>query len=439
MTKAANPHQASNHFPRAGGPNPRAGGPSPRRTGPAAASLAALLALAMALPGCGGSRPTGSTGPSYTTAPATTAPATTAAGRQRLSTADLIEQRRAAFTIDHDVYTKLGYRLDWRGFPVVRQGERIDFLDVYDDVVVAHESGATVSVLEADTGALRNSSQVANPITRFVGNVRVGNHMVVSSDNELFAFDLDTGALTARHSLNHVVTTHPVHAAGQMIYGSAVGHVYARRLNPPVDAWAFDLGGPIDTDPVLAGPIVAAVSRNGDIAMLDAATGTLVGRAKIYGGCDAAPVAGDGAVFFASLDQSIYAFNLDGALRWRVRTEHPLRITPTLHAGVLYVPTADKGLRAIDANTGIELWHQPDARGRVVGVRNGRLLTWDGNQAAAATGPTGVATTLDPDTGDVIFSAELPGVAMLKPDRFVDGNLYAVSRGGIVAKFQARD
>jgi len=395
--------------------------------------IAALLALAVALPGCGGSRPSTS-GPSYTP---TTAPM--GSGTSRTSTADLIEQRRAEFQIDHDVYTALGYRLDWRGFPVVQQGERIDFLDVYEDVIVVHESGATVSVLEANTGALRNSSQVANPITKFVGNVRVGNHMVVSSDNELFAFDLDTGALTARHALSRVVTTHPVQAAGQMIYGSAVGHVYARRLTPPIDAWAFDLGGPIDTDPVLAGSIVAAVSRNGDIAMLDAASGTLVGRAKIYGGCDAAPVAGAGAVFFTSLDQSIYAFNLDGSLRWRVRTEQPLRITPTFHTGVLYVPTADKGLRAIDANTGIELWHQPEAHGRVVGVRNGRLLTWEGNQAATATGGTGVATTLDPDNGDVIFSAELTGVAMLKPDKFVDGNLYAVSRGGIVAKFQPRD
>ncbi len=409
-----------------------------RHTGPAAATLAALLALAAALPGCGGSRPTTTTGPTHAAAPA---PGTT--GTHRAGTADLIDQRRAAFRIDHDLYASLGYRLDWRGFPVVQQGERIDFLDVYDDAVVAHESAATISVLEASTGALRNSGQVANPVTRFVGNVRVGNRMVVSSDNELFAFDLDTGTLTDRHTLSRVVTTHPVAAAGQMVYGTAVGHLYARRLNPPVDGWAFDMGSPVDTDPVLVGSVVAAVSRNGDVAMLDAATGTLVGRAKIYGGCDAAPVSGGGAVFFASLDQSIYAFETNGALRWRIRTEQPLRTTPTFHNGTLYVPTADKGLRAIDANTGIERWHQPKVRGRVVGVRNGRLLTWDDATAPPTTADAAdavpTATTLDPDTGDVIVSAELPGVAMLKPDRFVDGNLYAVSRGGIIAKFQPRN
>jgi outer membrane protein assembly factor BamB len=391
------------------------------RAGLGAAVVVVALGLTFGLPGCGGSRPTGSTGPSYS--PTAHGSAQT---RAQAGAGDLIEQRRAAFQIDHDAYRALGYRLDWRGFPVVQAGEHVEFLDVYDDVVLAHESGATVSVLEASNGALRNSGQVASPVTRFVGNVRVGDHAIVSSDNELFAYELETGSLTARHNLNRVVTTHPVSTAGQMVYGSAIGHVYSRRLSPPVDAWSFDLGSPIDTDPVLAGPIVAAVSRSGDIALLDVSTGTLVGKAHIYGGSDAALVAGDGVVFVASLDQSIYAFNLDGSLRWRIRTEQPLRITPTYHNGVLYVPTADKGLRAIDSITGAELWAQAETNGRVVGLRNGRLVTWDG----------GTAATLDPATGDVTGSVALPGVAMLKPDRFEDGNLYAVSNGGIVAKFQ---
>lgn len=379
---------------------------------------AAVLGFTLGLAGCSSS---GSSGSAST--------GTSASGASAQRTGDLIDQRREAFKIDHDAYSSIGYRLDWRGFPVVQAREHITYLDVYDDVVIAQESGATVSALEASNGALRNSGQVANPLTRFVGNLRVGNHFIISSDNEIFAFDLDTGTLASRHGLNRVVTTHPVHFDGQIVYGSAIGHMYSRRLSPPIDAWAFDLGGPIDTDPVIVGSVVTAISRSGEIAMLDVPTGTLVGRARIFAGCDAAPVGGDGMVFFASLDQSIYAFDLEGGMRWRIRTELPLRVTPTYHNGTLYVPSDDMGLRAIDALTGTAIWAQDEANGRVVGMRNGRLMVWDGD----------AVVTLDPDTGDVIDSVELPGVSMVKPDRFEDGNLYVVSDGGIIAKFQAHD
>jgi len=341
----------------------------------------------------------------------------------------LIEQRREAFKIDHDAYASLGYRLDWRGFPVVAAGEHIQFLDLYDDIIVAHESAATVSILEASNGELRNSSQIASPLTRFVGNFRIGDLIVVSSDTDAAIIDAQTGEIVHRDHLDRVISTAPVFYANEKIYGTAIGHIYAHYMSPPVNAWAYDLGSPIDAELVLVGSTVVAISRRGDIAMLDAPSGTLLARAKIFGGCEADPVAGTGMVFFASLDQSIYAFDLNGQQIWRIRTEQPLRITPTYHDGVLFVPSADKGLRAIDANTGTQLWTQPAITGRVVAMRSGRLITWDGT----------TASTLDPATGDVIFSTELTEVEILKPDRFVDGNLYAVSKGGIIAKFQPRD
>ncbi len=341
----------------------------------------------------------------------------------------ILTARQEAFQVDHEAYASLGYRLDWRGFPVVARNRHISFLDVYPDIVVAQESGATVSILETNTGALRNSSQLASGLTRFVGNFRDGNSVVASSDNEVFIIDIETGSIVERQHLSRVVSTHPVFFAGQKIYGTSIGHVYSHYMHPPVDAWAFDLGSPIDADPVLVGSAVVAVSRRGDIAILDAASGTLLARTSIYGGCEADPVAGDGMVFFASLDQSIYGYDLGGRQVWRQRTEHPLRITPTYHDGVLYVPTADQGLRALDAGTGTPLWSQPDVLGRVVAVRNGRLVTWDGRTAAS----------LDPATGDVYSSTGLTDVAILKVDQFVDGNLYAASKGGIVAKFQPRN
>lgn len=357
------------------------------------------------------------------------APAGRPAAQRGGSASDLIESRRAAFQIDHEAYAAIGYGIDWRGFPVVPARQRMEHLNLYEDIVLAQETGSTLSVLEASTGALRNSSQVASPLTRFVGIVRIGDRAVVSSDNRAYEVDLETGDLVERHVLNRVVSTHPVYYANQLIYGTSIGHVYSRYLAPPVDSWAFDLGSPIDARPVLVGGTLVAISRRGDIAILDASSGTLLSRAAIYGGSEADPVAGEGMVYFASLDQSIYGFGLDGRQVWRVRTEQPLRQTPTYHAGTLYVPSEDQGLRAHDALTGVKMWNNQEISGRVIGLRNGNLLTWDGT----------TASLLDPATGDVVESAELEGVGMLKTDRFEDGNLYAVSRGGIIAKFAPRD
>ncbi|HRQ74203.1 MAG TPA: PQQ-binding-like beta-propeller repeat protein, partial [Phycisphaerales bacterium] len=98
------------------------------------------------------------------------------------------------------------------------------------------------------------------------------------------------------------------------------------------------------------------------------------------------------------------------------------------HQGVVYVGTDDRGLLALDAATGAERWAAAGVSGTVIGVRAGRLLVFSGTEAF----------TLDPDTGDIVERASLPGVAILRPDAFVDGNLYAVSAQGVVAKFVPR-
>lgn len=341
-----------------------------------------------------------------------------------------IDERREAFTIDHDAYASLGYRLDWRGFPVVARGGHVEFIDPFNDLVIVQDSRGTITALEADTGAVRFSGQVATALTKFVGTIRHDTGIVVSSDSESYTLDPQTGTMLARDPFSRVVTTRPVLIAGRTIYGTPVGHVYAHMVSPPVDAWAYDMGSPIDVAPVRFGDLVAVVSRRGDLAVLDGASGSLISRARVFSGCSADPVAGDRYIYIASLDQSVYAFDPEtGRQAWRVRTEAPLEITPTYADATLYVPSSDKGLRALDGATGAERWAAPEVAGRVIAIRDGWLLTWDGSSAV----------TVDPATGDVVARAELPGLTTLAADAFQDGHLYAISQGGVVARFTPRD
>ncbi len=343
--------------------------------------------------------------------------------------ASTIEARRRAFQVNHDDWGRLGYRLDWRGFAHVGPRQRVTHLTPYDDIVVVHESGSVLSVLEADTGAVRNANELATPLTRFLGHVREGSRVIVSSESELFAVDVTTGNLLDRKSLAKVASTSPVLAEGLIINGTPSGEASAYMLGAPVRAWAFGMGDPIDTDPVIVGDAIGLVSRSGNVAFLDAASGSLLGRARVFAGCDATPASDGSTMFIASLDQSVYAFHARGGeLAWRVRTARPLRQQPIHHQGVVYVGTDDRGLLAFDAATGAERWAAAGVTGTVIGVRAGRLLVFNGREAF----------TLDPDTGDIVERALLPGVAILRPDAFVDGNLYAVSAQGVVAKFVPR-
>jgi outer membrane protein assembly factor BamB len=130
-------------------------------------------------------------------------------------------------------------------------------------------------------------------------------------------------------------------------------------------------------------------------------------------------------MFVASLDQSVYAFSPEGASTvWRHRTGAPLRVQPTATADRLYCAIPGEGLTAFESGTGRVLWTTKGFQGSVVGTNHGRLLAWDGTDAAL----------IDAARGDIIERAALTGASMLKPDKFDDGKLYVVSKSGVVAR-----
>jgi outer membrane protein assembly factor BamB len=146
------------------------------------------------------------------------------------------------------------------------------------------------------------------------------------------------------------------------------------------------------------------------------------------------PAASETTLFVASRDHSLYAFSADGGVQlWQFRTDAPIEGIPTYHDGRVYCAVPRLGLTAFDAANGKPLWSLKDNTGHVVCVRNGRLVVWmpdaDGKSG-------GQALLVDPASGDVIERAELEQVAMLRPDAFVDGNLYLVSPSGVVTKLQ---
>lgn len=342
------------------------------------------------------------------------------------------DERRAQFPIDHAQYGRVGYRLDWIGYPALTGKLKVTHFEAYQDVAVVLEQGSFLTIMEATTGQQRCADQLSNYLTKFSGFARDGDRIYTVSEGEIFTVDAQTCTMTTRQRTARSVGTNPVLYNNLLICGSVVGELFAHIAGGSVGGvktWGFQTTGAFETRPVLIGSAVGAVSHTGKVVILDAQSGSLLGLNTLYGGSATDPVTDGKLMFVASLDQSIYALNPEGGTTvWRHRTGAPLRVQPTATADRLYCDVPGQGLTAFASGTGQVLWTAKGFHGTVIGTNKGRLIGWDGKEAAL----------IDPARGDIIDRAPLANVQMLKTDAFNDGNLYVVSHSGVVAKFLPR-
>lgn len=331
--------------------------------------------------------------------------------------------------INHDDYARLGYRIAWTGYATMVNGGAVVHADLHGDVLAVIDSNAFLSVLSTSSGETRWATGAGEPLTVFVGTARTARQLICCSNHAANVYDIETGALSDRQVFAKVVSTAPLRVGPYLAFGTQTGEAMGHLMTTNIRAWGYAVNGSIRTDGVLMGGQDAAfVTENGDVLIVDASTGASRGRAKIFGGIAAPPAATGDALFIASLDQSVYCFErFGGAMRWRYRTDSVLRYSPAVHAGSVYVDIPSAGLTALDVQNGRKIWSAPGVTGEVIAVRGKRLVVWDGT----------TATTLEMD-GSVVERAVLPNVAAILTDRFEDGSLYVVRKGGSVSKFNPR-
>jgi outer membrane protein assembly factor BamB len=380
-----------------------------RRSRPALAALTLALAGAL-LSACasqGGAKGSGSS------ASATPAPKPGATGDR------------------YEAMASLGYKPQWNAFAVVPRGNKISFFDAYDDILVAHETGNSITVMESSTGAARWSLDLAESLVKFVGNIRDSRNgnIIASSQGELFLLDARTGVINDRQKMSVIVNTPPVQFGSMLVYGCPNGEAQGHNLTSGYRQWGNKLSGSIEADPVRLGNTVAVVSQRGDVAILDPITGSSFGRARIFGALRNNPVATDTTLFIAGVDQSVWAFGPSaGSPLWRARTEHELTGQPAYFNNAVFVPIPVEGLTAFSADSGDRLWSNGEINGEVIAARAGRLIVQikDG------------AMLVDPISGEILETVTLRGLSMIVTDQFADGNLYLVEPGGRIQKFSPR-
>ncbi|MBY0111760.1 MAG: PQQ-binding-like beta-propeller repeat protein [Phycisphaerales bacterium] len=337
------------------------------------------------------------------------------------------------YAISDANFLELGYKRDWTAFPFVGKGQRLQLLQPAGDIVLALETGSTVTAIETSNGAIRWANELTNPLTRFVGLARSGDSVQVSADNELWELAATSGSISKRQPFARIVNTPATTVGNVLVYGTTTGHISAHRTDMGVERWAFLLRGSIDQKPIIAlgsgdDTVVGAVAQTGAFAFINAKSGRPTGRGSIFGGISTDPIAAQGLMIVAGRDQSLWGISTDGEVAWRLRCDLPLTRQPATDGTTVWCQLGTEGLSAVDAKTGKVIWSNRVVEGSVIGIRAGQLLVWNG----------AVALLLDKDRGDIIRSFVIPQTASLQTDKFEDGNLYAVSDKGVVVRFVPR-
>jgi outer membrane protein assembly factor BamB len=336
------------------------------------------------------------------------------------------------FPVDHELWAKMGYRLDWVGFPFGSSHSRpIVSTVVTGDSVVLQDKANETAALDVATGERRWSTNLANPLTKFVGlsqDTVDPLRILASSESDGFLVATATGSLTSKERYDRVVNTKPLLIGRLAIFGTSSGEVFAHQMTANVKAWGFMTKGAIEANPVAMNDgQIGVVSQGGDVVILNT-SGQLIGRNHILSSVAMNPVTDGNVLFIGGLDQSVWAFNSNGALLWRHRTASKLRDQIAVHEGVVYCTIPGEGFVALDAANGTPKWTSAKTAGSLLGSHGGKLMV------RTAKG----IDLLDPATGTCDPTLELPGIVQLLTDKAADGVIYAISAKGPIARFIPR-
>ena len=181
------------------------------------------------------------------------------------------------------------------------------------------------------------------------------------------------------HTAGQVISS-PAISGGTAYVGSTDGNLYAIDLASGAQKWKFPTEVRITSSPAVDQGLVYFGSFNGNFYAVTAADGKLKWKfhtaerrftAQHIHGIEPAgesmpdpfdfylssPAVWNGAVYFGSGDGNVYALDAaTGALKWKFQTGDVVHASPAISDGVLFVGSWDSYFYALDATTGNEKW-----------------------------------------------------------------------------------
>lgn len=183
--------------------------------------------------------------------------------------------------------------------PILHQGRVYVVCD--HDGEGAKSFDSYVAALDLATGEIVWKTPRPGLFRSWSTPIVVGGDLIVSGQDEVRAYDLETGRPGwSVGGMSGWVAPSPVAGKGLVIAVSGKdGPMVAMRPGGAV-AWREERGGPYVCSPVLYGDLLYVCEESGRLICREAVSGKEVYRARLRGTFKSSPVAGDGKVYFTS-------------------------------------------------------------------------------------------------------------------------------------------
>ena len=315
-------------------------------------------------------------------------------------------QRMGASSLDSVELRRLGYATRWiYQTASARGGNGITFASVNDDTLLLIEGDDNmVTSVDARDGSFRWKAKVGPDMVRLAGATLYRDSVFVVSNDRVFQLDANTGGDIAYASLPQPVNTPAARSGGFAVYGGANGLIFGMDLQTFLPRWRYRFAGRIAAQPLIVDDTAYVADAVGNYGAFALTTGSLAYRNRVFGAVHATPTAHADLLLLPSADRTLYALDrATGRDRWTYRTEAPLKESAVSAGDLILLRVPGRGLVALDADGG-ERW-TADADFKPIGAAGADCLVYDAQGLKR----------LDPADGRVIAAASVQ-----RPVRMID-------------------
>ena len=186
---------------------------------------------------------------------------------------------------------------------------------------------------------------------------------------------------------------------------------------PLKTSWTHSVGGggehSILSPPIVAERTLFLINKNQDIIALDAFDGTEIWSAAVYDDDSSDFSIGlayhDGVVAAVTPNGFVSVHRIqDGSVLWSKELKQPVRASPTISEGRLYIMTLSNRLVAIDLETGQYLWQDSGLRLELGFLGSASPAVDNERKFVVAAYSSEEIRTMGSDNGQIFWQAQLP-------------------------------
>ncbi len=260
------------------------------------------------------------------------------------------------------------------GAPIVASDGDTVFLGDYNGYIYAFKASQAPTAQQIQSGTKPNAAayKLNGPVIGGLVLDEASSTLYVAAGDTLYAINsadllkrIDTPTTPVQirwtFSAGRDIWSAPVRVdGGKIITASLDGKIYAVDEATGHEAWSFDAGSGLVSQPVAFGDKVLVGSLNSNLYAVNMADGSKAWSFKATDWVWSKPLIENSSIYFGDFKGNLFAVNpSDGSLLWRVDIGHGSIIAaPVISGNTIIVGTVDGWLAGYDTQSHDKLWEQ---------------------------------------------------------------------------------